>query len=291
MTDTTTTHTIDTTGARITYDVRRADNAVTRPLLVIGSPMDATGFGTLAGHFDDRTVVTYDPRGAGRSERTDGAEQTVPAEHAADLAAVIEAVGTGPVDVFASSGGAINALQLVVDRPGLVATLVAHEPPLAQFLPDREEVVAACVGIRERYRREGMGPAMASFIALTQHQGPVPAGFADEPGPDPAMFGLPTEDDGSRDDVLLGHNMHTCSPHTLDVEALRQTNTRIVLAVGQESGQQLAARGATALATELGAEPVIFPGDHAGFLGGEYGMTGQPDEFAARLREVLDTAS
>jgi len=40
-------------------------------------------------------------------------------------------------------------------------------------------------------------------------------------------------------------------------------------------------------ARELGAEPVVFPGGHNGFLGGEYGQTGKPDEFAARLREVL----
>jgi hypothetical protein len=32
---------------------------------------------------------------------------------------------------------------------------------------------------------------------------------------------------------------------------------------------------------------VIFPSDHGGFLGGEYGQTGQPDAFAAKLREVL----
>lgn len=237
MTDTTT---ITTDGAQITYDVRRVDADTARPLLVIGSPMDASEFTTLAGHFADRTVVTYDPRGAARSPRTDGSEQTVPAEHAADLAAVIEAIGA-PVDVFASSGGAINALQLVAQRPGLVGTLVAHEPPLAQLLPDRDEVVAACHGLRERYLREGMGPAMAGFIALTMHEGPIPAGFADGPGPDPAMFGLPTQDDGSRDDVLLGQNLHTCSPHTLDLEALRQSGTRVVIGVGQESGQQLAA--------------------------------------------------
>jgi hypothetical protein len=33
------------------------------PLFMIGQPMDASGFGMLASHFPDRTVVTYDPRG------------------------------------------------------------------------------------------------------------------------------------------------------------------------------------------------------------------------------------
>jgi hypothetical protein len=31
---------------------------------------------------------------------------------------------------------------------------------------------------------------------------------------------------------------------------------------------------------------VIFPSDHAGFLGGEYGQTGEPDAFATKLRQV-----
>ena len=95
----------------------------------------------------------------------------------------------------------------------------------------------------------------------------------------------------SRDDPLLGQNVHTCSPHELDVAALRGASTTIVIGVGQESGEQLAARGATALAAQLGSEPVVFPGDHAGFLGGEFGMTGRPDEFAARLRELLDASA
>jgi hypothetical protein len=33
------------------------------PLFMIGQPMDASGFATLASHFPDRTVITYDPRG------------------------------------------------------------------------------------------------------------------------------------------------------------------------------------------------------------------------------------
>jgi hypothetical protein len=35
-------------------------------------------------------------------------------------------------------------------------------------------------------------------------------------------------------------------------------------------------------------EPTRFPSDHGGFLGAEYGQTGDPDAFAARLGEVLD---
>ena len=104
------------------------------------------------------------------------------------------------------------------------------------------------------------------------------------------MFGLPTEDDGSRDDVLLGQNMLSCTSYEPDVDALRAAPTRIVVAVGAESEGQLARRGGEAVAERLGTTPVVFPSDHGGFLGGEYGQTGQPEPFAARLREVLGQA-
>src|SRR6516165_11676449 len=123
------TNTLDAPGAVLHYDVRRNDASQQPVLLLIGSPMGATGFGTLAGHFTDRTVVTYDPRGAERSKRTDGALRTTTEEHADDLHRLIRALDARPVDIFASSGGAVNALALVARPPEQVRTLVAHEPP------------------------------------------------------------------------------------------------------------------------------------------------------------------
>ncbi len=52
----------------------------------------------------------------------------------------------------------------------------------------------------------------------------------------------------------------------------------------------MAYRGAFAVAERLGTTPVIFPSGHGGFLGGEYGQPGEPDAFAAKLREVLPRA-
>src|SRR2546421_13100041 len=76
------------------------------PLFMIGQPMEASGFATLASHFPDRTVITYDPRGLGRSSRKDGRVDHVPTGQAKDVHAVVEPLGVGPVDMFASSGGA-----------------------------------------------------------------------------------------------------------------------------------------------------------------------------------------
>ena len=213
-----------------------------------------------------------------------------PQVHADDLHRIIEATGLGPVDLFASSGGAVNALALVAAHPDDVRTLVAHEPPLASVLPDREHAMAAARAISETYQAKGWGAGMAHFIAVTSHQGEFPAESAAQPGPDPAMFGMPTGDDGSRTDPMLGRNMVDITHYEPRWDALRGASTRIVLAAGEASGGTLAHRGAEAVAERLGTEPVIFPGDHGGFLGGEYGQTGEPDAFAAKLREVLARA-
>src|SRR5262245_16917858 len=125
-------------GATLTYDVRRSDETTAPALFLIGSPMGAQGFGTLSGHFPDRTIITYDPRGVERSTKDDPSSESTPNQHADDLHRIIRAVGLGPVDLFASSGGAVNALALVAVHPEDVRTLVAHEPPLASQLPDAE---------------------------------------------------------------------------------------------------------------------------------------------------------
>jgi pimeloyl-ACP methyl ester carboxylesterase len=283
----TTTRTLEAPGATLTYDVRPGPTG--RPaLFLIGSPMGAAGFGTLAGHFGDRTVITYDPRGAERSVKADPASPSTPEQHADDLHRIIEAVAAGPVDLFASSGGAVNALALVALHPEDVRTLVAHEPPLAAVLPDSENAKAAVRAIRDSYQRGGFGAGMAHFMAITSHRGPFPDDIASQPAPDPAMFGMPTEDDGTRTDVMLAQNILGTTHYEPEFDALRAASTRIVVAAGAESEGEMANRGAYAVAERLGTEVVVFPSHHGGFLGGEYGWPGEPDAFAAKLREVLE---
>lgn len=274
--------TLEAPGAVLHYDVREGGGAEHPVLLLIGSPMGAAGFTALAEQFTDRTVVTYDPRGTERSQRTDGQPPgSMPGEHAEDLHRLIQALDAGPADIFASSGGAVNALALVARQPRLVRTLVAHEPPAAQELPDRAAVLAACADIRETYQRTGFGPAMAKFIALVSYAGPIPAGFPAQPAPDPAAFGLPAQDDGSRNDPLLGLHMTACVSHQHDFGALHAAPTRVVLGIGTASGQMLAGRAAAAVAQRLGTTPVTFPGGHDGFIS-------DPGAFAAILRTALD---
>jgi pimeloyl-ACP methyl ester carboxylesterase len=273
-------YTLPAPGAVLHYDVRSgsADHPV---LLLAGAPMGAAGFAALADQFTDRTVVTYDPRGSERSQRTDGEPPGSPPDaHAEDLRLLIEALDAGPADVFGSSGGAVNALALVAQHPQLVRILLAHEPPAAQVLPDRDAVLALSSDIRQTYQRSGFGPAMAKFFALVSYAGPIPPGFPGEPPPDPAAFGLPAGDDGARDHPLLGLHMTACIGYQHDLAALGTAPTRIVIGVGTQSSQQLPGRAALAVAERLGSAPVTFPGGHDGF------MT-DPGEFAAVLRGVL----
>ncbi|HLX35443.1 MAG TPA: alpha/beta hydrolase [Candidatus Limnocylindrales bacterium] len=281
------TRTLDVPGATLTYDVR-ANEMSTKPVLVlIGSPMGASGFETLLSHFPDRTVVTYDPRGAGRSQRTDGQIANSTEEHADDVHRVIEAVTEGRVDLFASSGGAVNALALVAAHPGQVRLLVAHEPPDAAVLPDREAAFAAVQHLYDTYQHRGFGAGMAVFIALTSLKGPIPADFASQPTPDPATFGFPTADDGSRNDPLLAQNFAT-THYEPDFDALRRASTRIVMAVGEASADQLTDRTTRVIAKELGSTVIVFPGGHGGFNRSEWDPTSDPDAFAEKLRSLLD---
>jgi pimeloyl-ACP methyl ester carboxylesterase len=284
-----TTRTLQSPGATITYDVRPGGDGSQPALMLIGSPMGASGFAKLASYFPDRTVVTYDPRGAERSTKDDPGTESIPEQHAEDLHRVIQEVG-GPVDLFASSGGAVNALALIASHPEDVRTLVAHEPPLAALLPDAENAKAACRAVGETYKERGFGAGMARFIAITGHQGEFPDDVAQQPAPDPAQFGLPAEDDGSRTDVLLYQNIIGTTHYEPSLDALRDAPTRIVMAAGTESQGQMASRGAYAVAKELGSEVEVFPSHHGGFVDPEYGWGGgEPEAFAAKLREVLES--
>lgn len=288
-----TTHMLKTSGAELAYDVHgpvpTADGRP--PLLMIGQPMTADGFAALAARFPDRTVITYDPRGLGRSSRSDDRHDHDPEVQAGDVHAVIQALGTGPVELFGSSGGAVVALALVAAYPDDVTTLVAHEPPLLAVLPDARAAERARAGVLEAYDKSGWGAGMAAFIAMTSWQGEYTDAYFAQPAPDPAAFGLPTEDDGSRGDPLLSDRAWAVSGYRLDAGALAAASTRIVIAAGEESQGVFTWRTSVAAAALLGQRPVVFPSHHGGFTGPESGYPGEPDAFALRLREVLDDVS
>ncbi|WP_223623331.1 alpha/beta fold hydrolase [Microbacterium sp. EST19A] len=283
-------HTLELPDVDLVYDVHgplpTADGRP--PLLMIGQPMDASGFRDQVRLFEDRTVITYDPRGLGRSIRKDGGVTNEPQTQAEDLHALIEALGAGPVDLFGSSGGAVTALALVTAHPHDVVTVVAHEPPIDSVLPDAEAVQRARAAYTQVYQDKGWGAGMAAFIGMTAWEGEVTDEYFAQPAPDPAAFGMPTDDDGTRDDPLLSDRSWAVCLYEPDLEALKASPTRVAVAVGEESLRVYTGRTAIALAEQLGQEATVFPSHHGGFMGGEFGYVGQPEAFAAKLRQVLD---
>ena len=262
---------IDVPGARLQYEVRG-----TGPLLfLVGSPMAAAEFAAIADAMaTDHTVVTYDPRGYAGSPLDDPDGPSTPEIRADDVAAIIDAMGGGPVDLFGSSGGAVTGLALVTRHPGTVRTLVAHEPPLTELLPDAAEHRAATEAVIATYHRDGFQAAWGHFMAN--------AGFDLPEGDGPGAQGAPepTGDQAAESARFFLHDLESTTQYVPDVEAFRSTPTRVVIGLGVESGGLLTTPTSRATAEAIGAELVDFPGDHGGFMAGS-------SEFADRLREVL----
>jgi clorobiocin/coumermycin A biosynthesis protein CloN7/CouN7 len=207
--------TLDVPGARLYYERQGAG-----PLLVmIGSPMDSTGFAGLARALASRyTVVTYDPRGIGHSTREDATQDVTPERQADDVHRLLSALGGEPAHVFGSSGGAVVGLALVTAHPGQVRTLVAHEPPVIKLLPDREQVRAQIREIYDTYRTDGADKAMAKFMAhagLGQGPGQEPGAPRWEPSPEQVAAMRATTD------TFLAHLIRPTTDYRPDIEALR----------------------------------------------------------------------
>ncbi len=265
------THTLDTGEADIVYDVQGpSPTADGRPaLFMIGQPMDASGFRTLASYFPDRTVITYDPRGLGRSTRKDGRVDNAPTVQAGDVHAVIRSLDTGPVEMFASSGGAVTALALVTAYPDDVTVLVAHEPPLVPVLPDAGRRRTRDGPISGRVRGKGWGAGMAAFIAMTSWHGEFTEEYFAQPIPDPAQFGMPAEDDGSRDNPMLSRPFfcgHQLSPRRRG--AGRGTDTHRDRCGRRVRGNIHRTRSGGHAAAIAGSGGDGLPSHHGGFVGG-----------------------
>jgi thioredoxin reductase len=177
-------HALDVPGARLYYE-RRGTGPL---LLMIGSPMDSTGFAGLASALaGEYTVVTYDPRCIGNSSREDTSQDVTPGQQADDVHRLLSALGGGQASVFGSSGGATVGLALVTAHPGQVRTLVAHEPPVVELLPDSAQVRAQFEDIYATYRADGPDQAMQKFLAHAGLTG------APEPEADAPLWEPPPE--------------------------------------------------------------------------------------------------
>lgn len=290
-------HHVDVPGGRAYYEVRGSGPL----LLVIGQPMTSAGFGPLADVLaDDHTVVTYDPHGVGESTVDDPSLAVTPEIEADDLAQIVDALNGERADVFGSSGGAVAALAFDARRPDKVGTVIAHEPPVAELLPDAPYIRAVVDDVENAYRTDGTGAAWGKFVSLVMYDGQVtedgvpPAAWpppgadgewadgegadgegADAAGPPPE----PSEKQRADDELFFIRMLKPFTRYEPPVDVLLSGQPRVIVAVGAASRGEVARRSADALAEQLGTSPVIFPGDHGGFMA-------DPEGFATTIRKV-----
>ncbi|WP_433045151.1 alpha/beta fold hydrolase [Dactylosporangium sp. CS-033363] len=235
-------------------------------LLIPGGTGDAATFFRLA--LPERTLIAYDRRGFSRSAGDEGGGDYD--RDVEDAAALIE----GQADVFGSSSGAIVGLGLAARYPEKVRRLVAHEPPLAALVEDGAAVRAGFEEVVAVYREHGAAAAMERFGEVT--------GLGSQP-PLPPRQALPADIVAMLDRMAgnvgfwIEGELRRYTAIVPDLDALAG---RVVVAVGDASGEQFPARAARALAARLGTSVEEFPGGHTGYIE-------EPAPFAKRLREVL----
>lgn len=243
-------------------------------LVLLGAPMEAAAFAPLAELLAvDYTVLTMDPRGVAGSKLADPEADSTPELRAADVVRILEELKVDTVALFGSSGGAVTSLAFVEAYRDRVHTVIAHEPPLVELLPDREQQRADTEQIIKAFKEQGSLAAWTEFFRN--------AGLELPPEVMEQMFGgeQSAEQLAEQGHFFL-HEMKASTHWQPDLEKLRQSGTRVLVGLGEESAGQLCERTSQALAEALDVELVSFVGDHTGFVD-------HPESFARRLTGLL----
>ena len=271
----TTSATLAVPGARLYYEVCGSGPVL---LMIQSGAGGADGSVNIAPYLADRfTVVSYDRRGLSRSplERPAGGSEGIE-QHSEDCHRLLTALTTEPAFVFGSSIGALIGLDLVARHPEQVTTLVAHEPPAPELLPDEEGDAAerAQEAVEHAYRREGLPSAMRAFAVI------VGLDVSDRE----ADVEIPRPDERRTADTVyfLTHDAPAVRRYRLDLEALRTARTRVVAAAGRSSADSWPHHCAKVLAARLDTLFVESPGGHNGHVM-------RPKAFAAWLSGVLES--
>ncbi|HYA01323.1 MAG TPA: alpha/beta hydrolase [Candidatus Binatia bacterium] len=267
---------LEVPGGSLYYEVRGQGPVL---LMMPGGPADATTFRRIEDDLAQAyTVVTYDPRGISHSSPFDPGDDGRMIEIFADDAhRLLAALGGEKASIFASSGGAVIALELATRHSEQLDTVVVHEPPSPDLLEDPERVRAANEDVCDTCAREGIFAAMQKFMALIGIQGGPPPVAEGEPSAEQPEARAMTQ---RNSEFFFSRYIRNLSRYRVDTAALRSCSCHIVPAVGSDSAGQIAHRGGLGLARLMGVPATVFPGGHGGF-------DGRPEEFAARLREVL----
>ncbi|MEU6557990.1 alpha/beta hydrolase [Streptomyces sp. NPDC046915] len=274
-----TTRTLSVPGATLHYRVEGSG-----PVLLIApsGEGDADRSVDLVPHLTGAfTVVTYDRRGLSRSTLDDPARPVTMADHGDDVARLLAAVADAPALMAGFSMGAAIGLQAVARHPGMLDTLIAHEPVTPSLLPevDRVRHAADLAAIQEAYATGGLA---AALVVITRQLGIDPAHDETEEGLTPQPL---TPRRQANFHYFIGTEFEAVTADRLDpaelVRAAARAGTRIVPAAGRRTRPTVDTyRCALALAELLGTEPVVFPGGHNG-------STAFPRATAQALKAVL----
>lgn len=262
-------------GARLYYETSGAGPTL---LMIHAGSGEASSWGgvvpIMARH---HRVIAYDRRGSSRSTIDGGPKDAPPAVQADDAHHLLRKLGGGPMNVLGSSAGGIIALDLAARYPDDVRTVVSHEPPVFELLPDPTPYRTLAADVYDTYLREGTEPAFMKFF---NGLGGPPGEVETEPGVDPNPDPAANARAAANNEFFIAHEMRAFMGYRPDVAALTATSARVVLGLGVPREDDLVPVAHTA-AERLGKDLVRFPGEHTGYAT-------HPKAFAAKLRDVLN---
>ena len=172
-------HSLEVPGAVLRYDVRESEPAGGPVLVMIGSPMGAAGFGTLADALHRPHGRDLRPAGR-RAQRAHGPRPRGDARGARRRRAGRDRGGRR------RPGRPVRQQRRRRQRAGprrrRPRPRAAPSSPTSRrwpsMLPDATDALAACRPSTTPTMQHGFGAGMAHFIALVSLRGPVPADFA-----------------------------------------------------------------------------------------------------------------
>ena len=274
---------VETEGDELACDVRGQG----APLLLIpGTPGDARGYALVAERLaSDYTVITFDPRGFGRSTGLDPQNTELRnyeiGQQARDAVAVLAAAGHDAALIFGSSAGAVVGLELATNHPRVVAGLVAHEAPVIRVLPDAEQIQTRLAEIYLSAWTEGTKVAFLRFLEFAQ----IPAN-AGKPFTDADIELIKPNVDAVPELATavsyVRYQMPPITSYKPAVQRIAANGVKVVMAAGESSLDLFYGRAAPLLAEQLGGPMVTFPGHHL-----SYTDPGAVDAWVATLREAL----
>jgi len=266
---------LDVPGASLYYEAGGEGPLL---LLIPGANGDGKVFEQILQPLAERfTVVVYDRRGFSRSQLLGPQNYEVRLETDADDARrLIQHLSNSPAIVFGTSSGAVVALELLIRHPSVVRTLIAHEPPAVNLLPDSEASKwrAFFVDVYETYRKDGLEAGMFKFVTgvlSREEAGQWRERASSSNGSERNLQNL---------EYWYEHEVRQYTSANLDVTALAAFSDRLILAGGRESRECFPYLPNTVLAKEFGLNILELPGGHLG-----YAL--HPEQFAQELRGAL----